>query len=86
MHLQALIFKPLQKARKIAKQSQIAKQQFSSTKKQTSTKFQFTMTKTTQGETLFGFWNFGYCDLFGIYYLEFVISYFQSPITNQQSP
>ena len=39
-----------------------------------STKFQYSMTKTFQGKTLFGYLNFGHWDLFDIWSLIFGIS------------
>ena len=42
------------------------KSQIPSTKLQINHKFQYSMTKTFQDETLFGFSNFGHCYLFDI--------------------
>ena len=49
------------------------KSQIPSTKLQINLKFQNSMTKTFQGETLFGFLNFGHWKLFVICNLIFVI-------------
>jgi len=40
------------------------KSQIPSTKLQINLKFQYSMTETFHDETLFGFLNFGHCDLF----------------------
>jgi hypothetical protein len=50
------------------------KSQIPSTKSQINLKFQYSMTKTFQGETLFGFSNFGHWNLFVICNLIFGIS------------
>jgi hypothetical protein len=49
------------------------KSQIPSTKLQINLKFQYSMTKTFQDETLFGFSNFGHWKLFDICDLLFVI-------------
>jgi len=53
------------------------KSQIPSTKLQINLKFQYSMTKTFQGETLFEFSNFGHWKLFDICDLIFVISIIQ---------
>ncbi len=53
------------------------KSQIPSTKLQINLKFQYSMTKTFQDETLFGFSNFGHWELFDICNLIFVISIIQ---------
>jgi hypothetical protein len=50
------------------------KSQIPSTKLQINFKFQYSMTKTFQDETLFGISNFGHWDLFDIWDLIFGIS------------
>ncbi len=50
------------------------KSQITSTKSQINLKLQYSMTKTFQGETLFGFSNFGHWKLFVICNLIFGIS------------
>ncbi len=59
---------------------EMMKSQITSTKSQTNSKFQYSMTKTVLiGSffdilSLFGILDFGHCDLFGIWYLYFGIS------------
>jgi hypothetical protein len=48
--------------------------QIPSTKLQINLKFQYSMTKTFQGKTLFGYLNFGHWDLFDFWSLIFGIS------------
>ena len=50
------------------------KSQIPITKLQINLKFQYSMTKIFQDETLFGFSNFGHWDLFDIWNLIFLIS------------
>jgi len=52
----------------------VSKNTNSSTKLQTNLKFQYSMTKTFQNKTLFGFSNFGHWNLFDIWDLIFGIS------------
>ena len=54
------------------------KSQIPSTKFQINPKFQYSMIKTFQDETLFGFSNFGHWKLFDICDLIFVISELQT--------
>jgi len=51
--------------------------QIPSTKLQINSKFQYPMIKVFQDKTLFGFSNFGHCDLFDIWDLIFGISMVQ---------
>jgi len=55
----------------------VAKSQIPSTNLQINHKFQYSMTKTFQDKTLFGFLNFGHWGLFDIWDLIFGISIIQ---------
>jgi len=52
--------------------------QIPGTKLQKNLKFQYSMTKTFQGETFFGFSHFGHLNLFDIWNLIFGISIIKS--------